>query len=549
MKKFLISLLLLPALAFGHGAPVIWNGANVTWLNSGLNVAGMCKTDANGVMTPYTTDGIIKMSSGVPGAAASGTDYAPATSGTDILKGNGSGGFSSAVSGTDYAPATSGTGYLKGNGSGGFTEQSTPIPLADGGTNKNLSVTQGGILYTDSDSVEVSSAGTSGQAVISGGTGAPSYFAPTAGSVLFAGTGGILAEDNSDLFWDAANFRLGVGTASPSYRFHVEASADNYLHGMALSHALGGANSLWRLYPDLNGTFSIANPAQSTVGVGITHTGILFLAGGTTASGGSVNIRPNVGRTTDHSLAFLKLASQTGDFIRAYDTDVATVLFKVDIAGKGTFSDLRVDNLGAGIAHVDANGDFTSSAVALGSDVSGTLPVGNGGTGITSGTSGGVPYFSASNTIASSGALDQYQVVLGGGAGAAPNVVSGTGTSGQVLTSNGAGANPTWQDASGGSTITVSVKTADYTMTNSDDVIIANCTSECVITMQAVSGATVKPYKIKNVGVGHVRVVTDSLTDLLEYTAEYTVELPAGGLPKSAITLIPVTGGSSWAIF
>jgi hypothetical protein len=53
--------------------------------------------------------------------AASGTDYAPATSGTSILKGNGSGGFSNAASGTDYAPATSGTSILYGNGSGGFS--------------------------------------------------------------------------------------------------------------------------------------------------------------------------------------------------------------------------------------------------------------------------------------------------------------------------------------------------------------------------------------------------------------------------------------------
>jgi hypothetical protein len=97
-----------------------------------------------------------------------------------------------------------------------------------------------------------------------------------------------------------------------------------------------------------------------------------------------------------------------------------------------------------------ANGDLTCAQVSLSAGVTGTLPVGNGGTGITSGTSGGIPYYSASNTIASSGALTQYQVVLGGGAGAAPNVVSGTGTSSQVLTSNGAGANPTWQDASGG---------------------------------------------------------------------------------------------------
>ena len=47
------------------------------------------------------------------------TSVAPATSGTSILKGNGSGGFSAATSGTDYAPATSGSTVLLGNGAGG----------------------------------------------------------------------------------------------------------------------------------------------------------------------------------------------------------------------------------------------------------------------------------------------------------------------------------------------------------------------------------------------------------------------------------------------
>lgn len=63
-----------------------------------------------------------------------------------------------------------------------------------------------------------------------------------------------------------------------------------------------------------------------------------------------------------------------------------------------------------------------------GTDVS----VADGGTGISSGTSGGVPYFSASTTIASSGALSANQVVMGGGAGAAP-VSAGAMTNGQLL--------------------------------------------------------------------------------------------------------------------
>lgn len=71
-----------------------------------------------------TVSGLLKANgSGTVSAAVSATDYAPATTGSSILKAS-SGGFANAVSGTDYAPATSGTAILKGNGSGGFSSAS-----------------------------------------------------------------------------------------------------------------------------------------------------------------------------------------------------------------------------------------------------------------------------------------------------------------------------------------------------------------------------------------------------------------------------------------
>lgn len=53
-----------------------------------------------------TGSGIAKLTSGVLSTATSGTDYAPATSGSGILKGSGSGGFSTAAAGTDYVSPT-----------------------------------------------------------------------------------------------------------------------------------------------------------------------------------------------------------------------------------------------------------------------------------------------------------------------------------------------------------------------------------------------------------------------------------------------------------
>lgn len=76
------------------------------------------------------------------------------------------------------------------------------------------------------------------------------------------------------------------------------------------------------------------------------------------------------------------------------------------------------------------------------------VPVVSGGTGLTSGTSGGVLCYTASGTIASSAALAANGIVYGRGAGVCP-AVTAVGTAGQVLTSNGTGVAPTFQAASG----------------------------------------------------------------------------------------------------
>ena len=79
------------------------------------------------------------------------------------------------------------------------------------------------------------------------------------------------------------------------------------------------------------------------------------------------------------------------------------------------------------VLHGNASGNPSWGAVVLTTDVSGTLPVANGGTGIASATA--------------------YAVLCGGttSTGAFQSVAS-VGTSGQALISNGAGALPTFQD-------------------------------------------------------------------------------------------------------
>ncbi|KKN54245.1 hypothetical protein LCGC14_0594270 [marine sediment metagenome] len=49
----------------------------------------------------------------------------------------------------------------------------------------------------------------------------------TVGSVLFAGASGVVSQDNSSLFWDDTNNRLGIGVNTPAYKLDVTSGTDN----------------------------------------------------------------------------------------------------------------------------------------------------------------------------------------------------------------------------------------------------------------------------------------------------------------------------------
>ena len=90
--------------------------------------------------------------------------------------------------------------------------------------------------------------------------------------------------------------------------------------------------------------------------------------------------------------------------------------------------------------------DFVTASVT---STTGILPVANGGTGLASGTSGGVLAYTATGTLASSTALAASALVIGGGAGAAPSTTTtgtgvvtalgvNTGTAGAFVVNGGA---------------------------------------------------------------------------------------------------------------
>jgi hypothetical protein len=132
-----------------------------------VSTNGLAGTVANDSTTPAislstTVTGLLKGNGTAISAATSGTDYAPATSGTSILYGDGSGGFSNVTIGSGLSFAT---GTLSATGGGGGTPggSDTQIQFNNSGsfggsanftwdgTNVQLG-TQGALRFADADS-------------------------------------------------------------------------------------------------------------------------------------------------------------------------------------------------------------------------------------------------------------------------------------------------------------------------------------------------------------------------------------------------------------
>lgn len=177
---------------------------------------------------------------------------------------------------------------------------------------------------------------------------------------------------------------------------------------------------------------------------------------------------------------------------------------------------------------IAANGDLTCSAVSLTADVSGTLPVANGGTG------------AATLTI--------HGVVIGNTASAV-NVTS-AGTAGQVLTSNGAALDPTFQaSAAAAAADSVLTKTTSYTVVTGDFnankklMVECNCTADCNITFPAASNTGFE-LDLINIGSATCTGVLAG-SDTYGSTTDTTWILPAGGNPQSS-NIFKASGGTRW---
>jgi len=186
----------------GAGTPT-WAAAatgTVTTV-SVVSANGLAGTVATATTTPAITlsttiTGLLKGNGTAISAATSGTDYAPATSGTSILYGDGAGGFNNVTIGTGVA-FTAGT--LSATGSGGtvtsvaqsFTGGLISVagsPITTSGTLAlTVAGTSGGIPYFSSASTWATSAALAASAlVVGGGAGAAPATTTTGTGVVTA---------------------------------------------------------------------------------------------------------------------------------------------------------------------------------------------------------------------------------------------------------------------------------------------------------------------------------------------------------------------------
>ena len=351
--------------------------------------------------------------------------YAPSTTGTSILKGNGTGGFNNAIAGIDFAPATSGTAILYGNGGGGFssvsigsgvtfvggvlsatgsggtvTSVSGTAPIASsGGTTPAISISQAGIStngYLTSTDWNIFNA--KGTVTSVSGTGTVNGITLTgtvtsSGSLTLGGTLGGIGNSqltNSSLTINGNLVSLGgsttvTATATNALTIGTGLSGTSYDGSTAVTIANTGVLSITGTANQViasasTGAVTLSLPQSINSGATPTFTGTNFTgipnAGLTNSSitinGSSVSLG---GSTTVTATATNALTIGTGLSGTSYNGSTA-----VTIANTGVLS---FSGNSTGLTPATA----TTGAVSL----AGVLVASNGGTGV-AGTLTGLLY-------------------------------------------------------------------------------------------------------------------------------------------------------------
>jgi len=438
---------------------------------------GFAGTVATATTTPVITlktsvTGLLKGNGTAISAATSGTDYAPATSGTSILYGNGSGGFSNVTIGTGVSFAA---GTLSATGSGGtVTSVTGTAPVASsGGATPAISLNAG---YGDTLNPYASKTANYVLAAPNGSAGVPTFRAlvaadiPTLSYVPY--TGAASAVDlNAQSLTNISH--LGVNTTTVPTILARFFGDNNSSSRIAVRGYSSDANSSSMRVTKFRGAYATPQAPQSGDSLGkfelagygttssdgypqVSFEGVATENWSAIARGAKTLIKVTPNTTTaqvtavtidqDKSVTFATTATAT-TFIGALTGTASGNVTSVTGTAPVVSSGGTTPAISMAAATTSVNGYLTStdwntfnskgsgSVTSVGQSFTGGLisvagsPITTSGTlALTvAGTSGGIPYFSSASTWATSAALAASSIVIGGGAGAAPSTTT-TGT-------------------------------------------------------------------------------------------------------------------------
>lgn len=364
------------------------------------------------------------------------------------------------------------------------TWNASTITVPFGGTGATT-LAAGGVLYGNGVSAIGASTGTSGQLLVSGGSGAPTW----SGTITYASnklTGLAAPTANSD----AANKQyVDEAVAGLSWKQAAKASTTANLTAV-YNNGTGGVGATLTgtgALPTIDGVTLVANDRllvkdqtdQKENGIYTVTTlapnwvitrstdadnspnnelnsAAIFVTQGTAGANKSwTQTTPDVTLGTDNVVWSQFAGTNTytasqGVTLVGNDFRIASPLITTyGGTGFGTYTagDLLYGNggstlskLAAGTATQVLHGGATPSwsAVSLTADVTGTLPIANGGTNSSAALNNNRIMVSSSGQIVEAAALTNGQLLIGS-TGAAPVAANVTGTTNQVIVTNGAG--------------------------------------------------------------------------------------------------------------
>lgn len=247
-----------------------------------------------------------------------------------------------------------------------------------------------------------------------------SYFSTlTAGSVPFIGANGLLSQNNSQIFWDSINSRLGIGTSTPYAKLSVA--------GEVVGSHFTATTTTDNTFPNLVAVNATTTNATSTSFFSATASITDFIAGNsTTTNATSTNSFATTASSTSLFSQFASIvglnvsnstttnATSTSFYstnIFGANSDITNSTSTNSFATTASSTNLFTSNfsLGSISGFLKATaGAVTNALVNLTTDITGILGIANGGTNNSSFSTDSLTYFDGTRLTSTSSPMVGY---------------------------------------------------------------------------------------------------------------------------------------------